>query len=252
MKRLLLLHGFTGAPASFDELAGHLQERAPELALLAPLILGHGADASPVTSFEQEVDRLAEEVARRNFSGCHLCGYSMGARLALGLLARHADLFGGATLVGVQPGLASERERQERRAADARWCRVLEERGIDEFVALWEREPTFASQRGLAERFERALQAQAEIRRAHRATELARALEVLGLAEMPDYRGVLARLALPLRLVVGELDAKFLQLARELANEHAAARLVVVPGAGHNVVLEAPERLAQILLEAVT
>ena len=57
--------------------------------------------------------------------------------------------------------------------------------------------------------------------------------------------------ALPVALVAGELDTKFLELARRLAKDHVAARVVAVPGAGHNVVLEAPEHLAEILREAL-
>src|SRR5690349_11446145 len=77
MTGLVLLHGFTGSPESFDELVGSLQQRRPRLPVLRPALLGHGAPSeSGLFGFEREVDRLAREVRRARFEGAYLCGYS--------------------------------------------------------------------------------------------------------------------------------------------------------------------------------
>ena len=253
MKPLVLLHGFTGSPASFDELCALLGERTGgSLATYRPRLLGHGAPARHVRAFDDEIVRLAAELEGGGLAGAHLCGYSLGARVALGLVTRAPQLFASATLIGVHPGLTTEGERSERRASDERWAHLLEEKGLDVFLSAWQEQPLFASQRHL----ERAggpdaVERQRVIRTGHDAAGLARSLRVLGLAEMPSHDATLLAPPVPTTLVVGARDTKFLALARESVAHSAALKLEVVEGAGHNVVLEAPQRLAEILLSAV-
>ena len=52
---------------------------------------------------------------------------------------------------------------------------------------------------------------------------------------------------MPVTMIIGERDAKFRAIAGEMAAGIPRAQLVVVPGAGHAVHLEAPERVAEIL-----
>ncbi|MCB1058004.1 MAG: hypothetical protein KDD11_21090, partial [Acidobacteria bacterium] len=141
----------------------------------------------------------------------HLAGYSLGGRLALGLLAAHPDRFSGATLIGTNPGLATEGDGTARRVGDETWARQLEDQGLDAFLDAWESQPLFATQSPEQRRCQRHLRARLD------APALAAALRALGLAEMPDYRSRLAALELPVTLVAGEADAKFAHLAREMA-----------------------------------
>lgn len=249
MNGLVLLHGFTGSPASFDALAAWLSTRAARVRLHRPALLGHGGEApAAVTRFEQEVDRIARGIVQVGLSGSHLCGYSLGARVSLGLLARHPELFSGATLIGVHPGLASLAERATRVGGDERWCELLSRRGVAPFLDAWQAQPLFARQRALPEA---ETTEQRRIRSAHTASGLMRSLRVLGLGQMPDYRGVFDVARVPVRLVVGERDEKFVALAREIRRRVPRVALDVVPGAGHNVLLEAPEHVARTLLGGV-
>ena len=245
MSGLVLLHGFTGAPASFDALARRLS-RSLRVPLYRPALLGHGGAApASIVRFEQEVDRLARGIAGAGMTGGHLCGYSLGARIGLGLLARHGYLFSGATLIGVHPGLVSVAERAARVGSDERWCELLSRRGNGAFLAAWEAQPLFASQRALTEAEARA---QRRIRGSHSARDLARSLRVLGLGQMPNYRGVFALARRRVRLVVGERDEKFVALARGIARGAPRVTVDLVPGVGHNVLLEAPEHVERVLV----
>lgn len=248
MTGLVLLHGFTGSPASFDALSATLWRRWPRLRVLCPTLLGHGARSQPVPwSFEQEVDRLASEIHRAGLAGAHLCGYSLGARLALGLLARHPWLFAGATLIGVHPGLSSESERAARVGSDERWCQLLEREGTAGFLRAWQAQPLFETQGQLSPA---ELARQAGIRRSHSAAGLQQSLRALGLGRMPDLRGVLHVQPLRLQLLVGALDTKFCAIAQRLAAT-APVQLEIVAGAGHNLLLEAPERVMRVLTRAL-
>ena len=154
-------------------------------------------------------------------------GYSLGARVALGLVVN--GLAPRAVLISVNPGIA-DHERAARRASDARWAKLLRDRGTATFVEAWEAQPLFATQI-------RATPALREARRAarlvHDPEQLARSLDVMGLAEMPDYRDAMARHVDRFALIAGADDAKYVAIARALA-----APLELVPGSGHDPTLE--------------
>lgn len=235
----VLLHGFTGGPASWDSVALPSGAR-----VIRPWLAGHGPSPARPASWGDELERLAALLEAEAVEGAHLVGYSLGGRVGYHLLQRCPERFARATLIGAHPGLDDDEARRARREADARWIRLLREDGLEAFLAEWERLPLWASQARLpAER----LAAQRAQREAHAADGLAHALEVLGLAEMPPVAPDALRL--PVRLVVGAEDDKHRALSGALASRLPSVRLTVIEGAGHNVVLERPERLAALLTE---
>jgi 2-succinyl-6-hydroxy-2,4-cyclohexadiene-1-carboxylate synthase len=246
VRTLLLLHGFTGTPDSWSE----VESRLAGARILAPALLGHDGTIGPPETrrFEDEVDRLAATVAAAGSGPIHAVGYSLGGRLALGLLARHPELLSGATLIGAHPGLERPEQRADRRQTDERWAGVLETEGIEAFVSAWEDQPLFATQRGVAPAL---LEAQRRRRLGHNPRGLARSLRVLGLGAMPSLRDRLGGIGHPVRLLAGERDAKFSTLAREMARALPRGDETIVPGAGHNLLLERPAVLAETLLEGM-
>src|SRR5687767_2413269 len=100
--KLILLHGFTGDATSW---AGVRALLPADREIWCPSLLGHGSEDPSVQTFEGEVDRLARLAADRGFTGAHLCGYSLGARVGLGLAVRHPSLFSRVTLIGVNAGI---------------------------------------------------------------------------------------------------------------------------------------------------
>ncbi len=263
-----MIHGFTGAPSSFAALCERLP---PQLEVWAPTSCGHsgptppqvrctarqfgersaaplGGDSLPVDcagSFVGEVDRVAAWLSGNGFENGVLLGYSLGARLALGLLVRHPQLFARATLIGVHPGLQDGAARQQREASDERWCSLLQREGLDAFASQWQAQPLFDSQRSLDPKL---LEAQRRVRLGHSADGLSQSLRCCGLAAMPDWSAELVAIEQPVRLGVGQLDAKFRALARRMAAALPDVTLHEEPGAGHNVLLERPAAVAAWLL----
>lgn len=234
MTPVVLLHGFTGSPDSF----GEVRERLASRPTLSPRLLGHGERAPGVDGFEAEVDRLARLLPDEPVI---LAGYSLGARLALGITSRHPKRVRSAVLVGVNPGLRSAAEREQRRAEDRTWIELLETGGLDAFIAAWERQPLFASQTSLPERVRERRQNE---RRAHDPRELARSLRLTGLAEMPDYWADLPRITQPVTLLAGENDEKFRNLASAASKLLPRGRFEIAGGASHDVLLERPDLVA--------
>ncbi len=242
MRAFAFLHGFTGHAEDWQAVAAQLPAGTSGAA--EPL-LGHGGGGQATAdSFGAEVDRLADRIRRASAEPVHLVGYSMGARLALGLLVGHPELFNRATLVGGQPGLRTEPERNARRREDARWIELLGQGGVQRFADAWEAQPLFASQKRLPAEVLEPVRAR---RRRHDPDGLARALEVLGLGAMPDLWPLLPQIAVPVTLVHGELDAKFGALAGQMAASIPGARVASVRGAGHNPMLEQPRAVAELI-----
>jgi 2-succinyl-6-hydroxy-2,4-cyclohexadiene-1-carboxylate synthase len=244
-RTLVLLHGFTGTPESWEGLRPFLPSA---VRLHAEPLLGHSPEllTEGTGGFEAEVDRLVARVRARLDSPIEWVGYSLGARLALGVAVRHPALVHRLWLVGVHPGLSSPTEREERRRADAGWVQVLQAEGMPAFVARWEAQPLFASQRALPERVR---DAERFRRLSHTAQGLALALRALGLGAMPDLGPKVPALQMPVEVLAGEWDIKFRQLADPLVAAIPRATLTVVPSAGHNVILEQPQALAAALME---
>ena len=234
----LCLHGFTGGPRSWDFLA-----RASSEVLIAPALIGHDGANEPetVSRFEDEVDRLA---AFANGKPVHLIGYSLGARLALGIAVRHPGLVSRLSLLSGHPGLTSEPERALRRASDAAWCDLLQTQGLAAFVDAWQAQALWASQ----ERLPPAIREQKRKERlSHSAVGLCRSLRVTGLATMPNFLPLLTQIRVPTDVVAGELDAKFCELARVLARGLEHGRLAIIPDTGHDLLLEQPELITQLI-----
>lgn len=236
---IVLLHGFTGSPASWDEVVRALGTRQQ---ILRPALTGHGA-GERVASFDAEVQRLAALIDEQAGAGAHLCGYSMGGRLGLALLCRHPELFATGTILGADPGLSEEGARQERRAWQARWIGLLEE-GIERFVDAWEELPLWNDLRSLDASL---LERQRAIRLQHDARGLAHAMRCLDTAVMGDLRTEIASLSVPTRLVVGSGDRKFAALADEMASYSRRLRVVRLEGVGHNLPLARPTEIAHLL-----
>jgi 2-succinyl-6-hydroxy-2,4-cyclohexadiene-1-carboxylate synthase len=236
---LLALHGFTGSPESWDFLP-----HQPKVRRFVPALVGHrnSGAGSDVLDFEAEVARLAR--LSGDADTLHVVGYSLGARLALGLALRHPKRISRLTLISGHPGLESEAERDERRAADERWCQLLSERGLLAFVDAWQAQPLWATQTRLDETTRERKRSE---RLSHDPLGLVRSLRVTGLAEMPNYRRDLAKLDVPLTLCVGSLDTKFRNLAEQMAKTVAHAELLIVDGAGHDLLLERPEFITEVI-----
>ena len=111
-------------------------------------------------------------------------------------------------------------------------------------MTAWEALPLFATQRALPPNL---LAEQRACRLAHDPEGLARSLEVLGLAEMPNYRAAMASLEVPVRLITGSLDMKFSKMAKQLSDQNVRVQSELVDGVGHNVLLEAPSVVATVM-----
>ncbi|MCG8589972.1 MAG: 2-succinyl-6-hydroxy-2,4-cyclohexadiene-1-carboxylate synthase [Proteobacteria bacterium] len=234
----LVLHGFTGCGESMQPVLSALQ---PGYRTLAVDLVGHGrSDAPPepaAYSMERCVEHLVGVLDAFGISRAAVVGYSMGGRAALALCVRASQRIWGAALVGASAGLADAAARAERVASDTALAERIEREGVPAFVDHWMAIPLFASQKRLgAER----LAAAREQRLRNRAQGLAGSLLGMGTGAQPPLHAELGALSLPFWLAVGEEDAKFREIADDLAGRLRRGRVEVIPEAGHACHLENP------------
>jgi 2-succinyl-6-hydroxy-2,4-cyclohexadiene-1-carboxylate synthase len=230
--RVVLVHGFTQTQAVWEPVAARLRARWRLRRVDLP---GHGGSAGVRVGFEEAAALLGECGGRAAY-----VGYSLGGRLCLRLALDRPELVRALVLLGASPGIADPAARAERRAADETLAAGIERDGVAAFLDRWLAGPLFATlPRERAGR---------EDRLTNTPEGLAAALRLLGAGAQAPLWDRLAGLRCPTLLVAGALDAKFAALAAEMAAAIGpAARLELVPGAGHAVHLERPAEVAALL-----
>ena len=116
-------------------------------------------------------------------------------------------------LESASPGLKTEAARIERRKADHILSERIHNEGISSFVKFWEDIPLFDSQKKLP------IEKQLIIRRERlrqNAVGLANSLLGIGTGSQPSYWKILNSVKLPVLLITGEIDKKFVNIAREM------------------------------------
>lgn len=232
---MVLLHGFSGTHRAWDGVIAHLDRgRHRPVALDLP---GHGSEAGlrPI-SFEG-CERLVLARAPERFL---LCGYSMGGRIALHVALAAPQRVSGLVLIGANPGIEDAAERAARRLADERMARELEEAPLEQFIERWRSQPLFAGEAPQAAKLARADQ------RRNRPDALAEVLRGLGAGAMQPLWGRLGQLRMPVSVLAGARDERYVSIGRRMVAALPDAELVVLAG-GHGLPLENPAAVAQAI-----
>jgi 2-succinyl-6-hydroxy-2,4-cyclohexadiene-1-carboxylate synthase len=230
---IVLLHGFGGTRRAWDGVAGCLfRESYLPLALDLP---GHGeaADALRPITFSGCVTHLLA-LSPERFT---LCGYSMGGRLALGIALAAPERVERLVLVSTTAGIEDAAERAARRSSEERLAAELEAMGPGRFAERWRSQSLFAGDPP-----EVGALAREDFRR-NRGDALAAVLRGIGTGEMEPLWGRLGELPMPVKVLVGERDAKFRELGERMVGLLGKAMIVVLPG-GHDLPRESPAGVA--------
>jgi 2-succinyl-6-hydroxy-2,4-cyclohexadiene-1-carboxylate synthase len=235
---IVLLHGFAGTGAAWDAVRGRLDEE--RYRAVAPDLPGHGSAAHvrPIT-FESCVSHVLAAAPDTFVLG----GYSLGGRVALHVALAAPRRVERLVLVATTAGIDAPGEREARRAADEALAARTEQGTIEEFADTWVAQPLFA---GTPE--EAAAAWRADLER-NDPVALAAVLRGIGTGSMEPLWDRLGELAMPVTVVAGERDQRFVALARRMADSVPRGELVVLPGAGHGLPREAPAALARILVD---
>jgi 2-succinyl-6-hydroxy-2,4-cyclohexadiene-1-carboxylate synthase len=165
-------------------------------------------------------------------------GYSLGGRLALQVALDHPGRVNALVLISTNPGIVDPAARTARRAQDEQLAETVEAEGVDAFLIRWLSQPMFADLDPSAARRHRLDSAGA----------VAHQLRALGQGTQDPLWDRLSELSMPVTVVAGARDKKYTAIARRaVAAIGTNAELLVVPGAGHNLLLAAPDMIAGLL-----
>lgn len=247
---LLLLHGFTGSAATWDDAVDHWRSTRR---VIAPDLLGHGRSAVPGDPARYAPEKQAADLAglleELDCGSADVVGYSMGARLALVLALHQPGCLRRLVLESPSPGIEDATARAERRAADGRLAAILEEQGLAAFVDAWQSQPFFASHARLSPETRERLRAE---RLGHDPLSLAASLRGAGQGAMEPLHDRLGSIGHPTLVIAGSLDAVGLERARLVALRLPDARLAVIEGAGHTPHLEQPHDFLRLASRHLT
>jgi 2-succinyl-6-hydroxy-2,4-cyclohexadiene-1-carboxylate synthase len=230
---VVLLHGFSGTHRAWDGVVARLD---PErYRPLAPDLPGHGAAADverPVT-----FSGCVEYVLARSPERFALAGYSLGGRVALHIALAAPERVSGLVLVSTSAGIEDAAERAERRRSDRRLADELESAPFEDFIERWRDQPLFSGESPAAGRLAR------DDQRRNRPDALAAALRGIGTGEMQPLWDRLPELTMPVIVLVGDRDGKFLALGERMVELLGDAELIRASG-GHGLPLGNPAAVA--------
>lgn len=242
---VVCLHGFTGSTATWKEVAAHLQE---DLQVIAIDLLGHGKTASPanITAYTtaEQIALLEDLFDHLQLTDFILLGYSMGGRIALSYATMYPHRIRKLVLESASPGLKTAEERKARLAHDEALATRIEREGIERFVEFWENIPLFQSQKNLPENVQQQVRSE---RRSQNPLGLANSLKGIGTGRQPSNWEKLSTLSMPVLLITGALDEKFVFISREMKEILRHAEHITVNQVGHAIHVENPMLFATIV-----
>ncbi|WP_232319205.1 2-succinyl-6-hydroxy-2,4-cyclohexadiene-1-carboxylate synthase [Sporosarcina ureae] len=242
---IVMLHGFTGSTATWQET---IEQLVTDYHVVAIDLIGHGKTEAPETitryKMEEQIKDLYEVLQKLEIEKPILLGYSMGGRVALGYTATYPEKVTSLVLESSSPGLRTSEQRLARRTADNKLADKIEQQGMPEFVDFWQEIPLFHTQKKLSESQRQAVRNE---RLCQRPTGLANSLRGIGTGSQPSYWQTLEQLSLPVLLVTGSEDEKFETIAQEMMKNLPNARHETIKNAGHAIHVEKPQQFATMI-----
>jgi 2-succinyl-6-hydroxy-2,4-cyclohexadiene-1-carboxylate synthase len=228
---LAWLHGFTQTRASARQFRTILAGRHELLTLDLP---GHGSAAALDGTLPEIALMVLDALPREPVV---LGGYSFGARVALHVALAAPSRLQALITLGASRGIADPVQRAERRRHDEALAAHLCDVGTEVFLSEWLSQPLFSTLGPHAE----------SDTRSHDAAGLARSLRSAGTGTQEWLGERLAGLEVATLALAGELDAKYVVEARDIADAVVQGSFATIAGAGHAAHLQQPEQVARAI-----
>jgi len=233
---LLFLHGFTGSANDWLDVINNLPEYIPAFALD---LIGHGKTDAPNPEEEYSTEAQLQHIDFfiKNVIECppFILGYSMGGRLALQYAVNKPGNIRGLILESTTAGIEDEKERAQRVISDSKLIDRLQTEGVENFINFWMALPLFGSLKNIEPKKYEEITA---VKKKNSATGLINSLKGFGTGVMPDVWHKLSALSLPVLILAGEKDLKYVAIGKKLNESIKDSQMAVITGAGHNVHLE--------------
>ncbi len=208
--------------------------------MIAPDLPGHGLSSerpTDVPSAVQGVRVVLDELAEPS----PLIGYSQGGRMALlSAIGGHPKIT-SLVLISSSPGISNTLEREARIAGDRELAEQIMHDGLEAFIASWTSNGlTSTSHHGTEfRRWDTA------VRLENSARGLAAAVSGYGQGAQPSVWRELAGLTIPVLLVAGRSDERYVSISENMAELIPDSEIEIINDAGHNPLADQPERTCE-------
>ncbi|WP_406686396.1 2-succinyl-6-hydroxy-2,4-cyclohexadiene-1-carboxylate synthase [Rossellomorea vietnamensis] len=244
---LVFLHGFTGDTTTWSRITDQL---SVNFRCVSIDLIGHGRTESPKDATRYTMERGAADICslldKLDIANAVLVGYSMGGRMALHFSLTYPEKVKALILESASPGLRTSEEREDRRKKDHALADRIEREGIEDFVDFWQEIPLFASQKRLSDGERSDIRQQ---RLNQSATGLSNSLKGMGTGAQDSLWDRLDELTCPVRLLVGELDHKFIHIAGEMKKLNPDFQILTFSNTGHAIHVEESRKFGTIIEE---
>ncbi|WP_093213409.1 2-succinyl-6-hydroxy-2,4-cyclohexadiene-1-carboxylate synthase [Sediminibacillus albus] len=241
---LLLLHGFTGSSRTWQPFINHWKQDFRVLVVDLP---GHGnTQVNEPIGMEAFCDDLALLLDKLSVHTAHLVGYSLGGRTALSFAFFYPHRVRSLVLESASPGLETEQQQLARQMKDDALAKRILRQGISSFVKEWEDLPLFESQQKLPA----PLREKIRNERLNQSEQgLANSLKGMGTGVQPSWWEKLSAISQPVLLLAGEVDSKFVGIAKRMHDKLNNKILKVIPSTGHAIHVEKPGKFDTIVYD---
>lgn len=243
---VVLLHGFTGSTKSWSRL---IQSFKNEFQMIAIDLPGHGrtkVSSGEKYRMEQTCGSIKAILDQLEIKKAAFIGYSMGGRTALAFANLYSERVSCLVLESASPGLKTADERLARQNRDDELAAFIESAGIERFTDRWEQVPLFESQKHLSAEKRQEIRAS---RLENKQEGLAESLRYMGTGIQTSYWEHLKTLHIPVLLLTGEWDRKFINIANEMEKLLPNAVHQNILQAGHAIQVEQPEKFDTMVRE---
>ena len=230
-ERLVFVHGFTQTRDSWRTIAERLSVDNEIVLIDAP---NHGESSDISLNLETGANAIIEVGGDATY-----IGYSLGGRLCLTAALSNSKQVKRLVLISATAGIEESTERQSRIASDEQLANRITQIGVSAFVDEWLALPMFA---GLTHATN-----QRDLRLNNTAIALASSLRLCGAGKQQPTWSRLGELKMPVLLIAGERDTKFVALATRMAESIGShADLKIIANCGHTPHLEQPEQFLEM------
>lgn len=231
-ERVVFVHGFTQTGETWSDISTNLSNKFKVVTVDAP---NHGESSDISLNLESGAKAILEVGKTANY-----VGYSMGGRFCLTAALGEPQLVSRLVLVSTTAGIEDKTKRLERIENDEALARHVEQIGVPNFIDEWLAQPIFD---GLTDQTN-----QRTLRLGNTAIALSSSLRLCGAGRQQPSWSRLSELSMPVLVVAGENDEKYLQLAERMTDLIGSnASLQIISKSGHTPHLEQPKIFTEIL-----
>ena len=241
---ILFLHGFMGNKDDWN----FFIEKIDKGILLIDLP-GHGSSIGYENieyNFKDTVSEIIRIIEKLNISSINVVAYSMGARIAFGLLNERSDLFEKIILESGNPGIKSKEQRIKRKESDSVLADKILNDGLDKFLDSWYNLELWGN---IKEHKEFVNLRKSRLNNVPQ--ELAKSLIQMGAGNQDSYWKIVSELKNDIIFVTGEKDKKYSQIGKELNGQNENIKIHIVENAAHNVHFEKKEEFLKLITDFI-